>query len=96
MTAWYFVTLLAMGPAATIAQAVTDWPFPAYAWPSFLVFVVGAVMSHRGYAKARSALAADPSLRGGWLVRHLWWGGLAALFAANVLVALVVYGWPFR
>jgi hypothetical protein len=94
MTGWFIVTLVFMGPAFTIAQAVTGVSFAVLAWPVAAIFLVAAVLTHRSYAQARRALAGDPTLRGGWLVRNLWWAGLVALFAANILVALIVYSWP--
>ena len=61
----------------------------------FIVAVGFGVAAHNSYARARAALSADPSLRGLWLLRNLWWIVLAILLMPTVIafaLALVVLG----
>ena len=59
-----------------------------------VIFVAAAVLAHRSYVQARKAVAADPSLAGGWYVENAWWllvvvtaGVVTLLVASYVLVA---------
>ena len=61
----------------------------------FFLAIGFGVAAHNGYGRARTALAIDPSLRGHWLLRNLWWIVLSVLLLPTVIGvarALVLMG----
>ena len=65
---------------------------PAMSWVAYAGFLLAVgfgIAAHNAYKEARAALAADPALRGAWLVRHLWWVVCLALLVPGLVVLLV-------
>ena len=71
-----------------------DRPDMATLWAGTILgyglLIAFAILAHRDYKVARSAVAADPNLRGAWLVENAWWTVFFALAAIGLLVILAV------